>query len=143
MARRRQRRQLRSGVVPDAVVLDSSALSGAAAGEVRVRAELSLAEQLGVEVHVSSVTLTETLRGHHRDARIHAVLAGTNQLPITPQLGRAAGELLGRTHRDNTIDALVAVTAEMLGSRVRLLTGDPDDLNALTADMANVTVVPI
>ncbi len=143
MARRRQRRQLRTGAVPDAVVLDSGALVGAAAGQVRVRAELSLAEQLGVEVHVSSVTLTETLRGHRRDARVHALLAGTDQLPLTPQLGRAAGELLGRTHRDDTIDALVAVTAETLGGRVRLLTGDPDDLNALTADMANVTIVPI
>ncbi|MGH9055735.1 MAG: type II toxin-antitoxin system VapC family toxin [Acidimicrobiales bacterium] len=124
-------------------MLDSSALSGAAAGKVRVRAELNLAEELGVEVHVSSVTLTETLRGHRRDARIQAVLAGTDQLPITPQLGRAAGELLGRTNRDDTIDALVAVTAETLGARVRLLTGDPDDLNALTADMTNVTIVPI
>jgi predicted nucleic acid-binding protein len=123
--------------------LDSSALSGAAAGQVRVRAELSLAEELGVEVHVSSVTLTETLRGHRRDARIHSVLAGTDQKPVTPLLGRAAGELLGRTNRDDTIDAIVAVTAETLGTRVRLLTGDPDDLNALTADMANVTVVPV
>jgi predicted nucleic acid-binding protein len=123
--------------------LDSSALSGAAAGQVRVRAELSLAEELGVEVHVSSVTLTETLRGHRRDARVHAVLAGTEQKPVTPQLGRAAGELLGQTKRDDTVDAIVAVTAEMLGARVRLLTGDPDDMNALAAAMANVTVVPI
>jgi hypothetical protein len=45
--------------------------------------------------------------------------------------------------RDDTVDAIVAVTAQTLGSRVRLLTGDPDDLEALTADMANVTVVPI
>ena len=40
-------------------------------------------------------------------------------------------------------DAIVAVTATGLGARVRLLTGDPDDLNALTAGMPNVTVVPI
>jgi predicted nucleic acid-binding protein len=143
VARRRQRRRLRPGGIPDAVVLDSSALSEAAAGQVRVRAELSLAEELGIEVHVSSVTLTETIRGHRRDARIHSVLSGTNQKPVTPQLGRAAGELLGRTNRDDTIDAIVAVTAETLGTRVRLLTGDPDDLNALTADMANVMVVAI
>jgi predicted nucleic acid-binding protein len=123
--------------------LESSALSGAATGHIRVRAELTLAEQLGVDVHVSSVTLTESLRGHRRDARIHAVLAGTDQEPVTPQLGRSAGELLGRTNRHDTIDAIVAVTAETLGTRVRLLTGDPDDLEALTADMANVTVIPI
>jgi hypothetical protein len=87
--------------------------------------------------------LTETLRGHRRDARVHAVLAGTEQQPVTPELGRAAGELLGKTGRDDTGDAIVAVTATGLGARVRLLTGDPDDLNALTAGMPNVTVVCI
>ena len=143
MARRRQRRQLRPGALPNAIVLDSGALSGAAAGHSRVRAELSLAEELGVGVHVSSVTLAETLRGHPRDARIHALLAGTDQDTVTPQLGRAAGELLGRTGRHDTIDSIVAVTAETLGSRVRVLTSDPDDLSALTAGMGNVTVVPI
>jgi predicted nucleic acid-binding protein len=143
VARRRQRRQLRPAAIPAAVLLDSSALSGAATGQFRVRAELSLAEELGVGVHVSSITLTETLRGHRRDARVHAVLAGTEQQPVTPELGRAAGELLGQTGRDNTVDAIVAVTATGLGARVRLLTGDPDDLNALTASMPNVTVVPI
>jgi predicted nucleic acid-binding protein len=143
VARRRQRRQLRPGGLPDAVMLDSSALSGAALGHVRVRAELSLAEQLGVDVHVSSVTLTETLRGHRRDARVHAVLAGTDQEAVTPQLGRAAGELLGRTNRDDTVDAIVAVSAQLLGTRVRLLTADPDDLDVLTADMPHVSVVPI
>ena len=142
MARRRQRLQLTPGGIPDAVMLDATALSGAAVGQFGIRAELSLAEELGVEVYVSSVTLTETLRGHRRDARIHAVLAGTDQKPVTPQLGRAAGELLG-TNRDDTVDAIVAVTAQALGAQVRLLTGDPSDLNALAADMANVVVVPI
>lgn len=143
MARRQQRRQLRQAALPDAVMLDAGALSGAAEGSPRIRAELSLAEQLGVDVYVSSVTLTETLRGHGRDARVHAVLAGTDQQAVTPQLGRSAGELLGQTNRHDTVDAIVAVTAAALGSRVRLLTGDPDDLNALAADMPNVTVVPI
>ena len=143
MARRQQRRKLRPAALPDAVILDAGALSGAAEGASRIRAELSLAEQLGVDVYVSSVTLPETLRGHGSDARVHAVLAGTDQQAVTPQLGRSAGELLGQTNRQDTIDAIVAVTAATLGSRVRLLTGDPDDLNVLTADMPNVTVVPI
>ena len=143
MARRRQRRRLRPAALPDALILDAGALSGAAAGEFRVRAELSVAEQLGVDVYVSSVTLTETLRGHRRDARIHAVLAGTDQKPVTQELGRAAGELLGQMSRNDSVDAIVAVTAASLGGKVRLLTGDPEDLRVLTADMANVTVVSI
>ena len=143
MARRRQSRQLRGRSLADAVVLDSGALSKAAAGDLRVRAELSIAEQLGADVHVSSVSLTEVLRGHPRDPRVHALLAGVKQDWISPELGRAAGELLGRTQRDDTVDAIVAVTADSAGSRVRLLTGDPDDLGALTTDMAGVTVVSV
>jgi PIN domain len=143
MARRRQPRRLRVAAVPDALVLDSGALSAGAAGDVRVRAELSLAEQLGTRAHVSTVTLTEVLRGHPRDARVYALLGGIESDPVTPELGRAAGELLGRAHRDDTVDAIVAVTANEAGRHVRLLTGDPVDLRALTADMPDVTVVPM
>ncbi len=143
MARRRRSRRLSLPAVPDGVLLDSGALSAAAQGDARVRAELSLAEQLGVRVHVSSVTLTEVLRGHGRDARVHSLLTAVDKDSVTPEIGRAAGELLGRTNRNDTADAIIAVTAERAGSRVRLLTGDPADLRALTADMAGVTVVPI
>jgi predicted nucleic acid-binding protein len=108
-----------------------------------VRAELSLAERLGARVHVSAVTLTEVLRGHARDARVHALLAGVNQESVTPEIGRAAGELLGRTGRNDTVDALLAVTADRVGLRVRLLTGDAADLSVLSADMPGVTVVQI
>ena len=141
MARKRQSRQLRVTSLADAVVLDSGAVSKAAGGDVRVRAELAVAEQLGADVHVISVTLTEVLRGHPRDARVHALLAGVRQDSVSPEVGRAAGELLRRTHRDDTVDAIVAVGSNAAGSRVRLLTDDVDDLRALTADMAGVTVV--
>jgi predicted nucleic acid-binding protein len=143
VARRRQPRRLRTAPVPDAVVLDSGALSAAAEGHIRVRAELTLAEQLGADVHVSSVTLTEVLRGHPRDAAVHGLLAGVHKKPVSPELGRDAGELLGRTGRDDTVDAIVAVTAAGAGAKVRLLTGDPTDLRALTAGMPGVTVIPI
>jgi len=97
-------------------VLDAGALSAAAEGDTRVRAELAVPDQLGVDVHVTSVTLAETLRGQRRDARVQAVMAGTVNDPVTPALGRAAGELLGVTGRDDTVDGVVAVTAESLGA---------------------------
>jgi predicted nucleic acid-binding protein len=140
MARRRERRQL---ILPDAVLLDSEGLSVAAAGSARVRAELILAERLGASVHVSAVTLAETLRGGPRDARVHSLLKSVVQRPVTPELGRAAGELLGRTGRADTVDAIVAATASGLGQRVRILTSDPRDLGALTAEMDAVTVVAV
>ena len=126
MARRRQRRQL-AGEVPDAVLLDSEGLSAGAEGDARVRAELTVAEQLGARVHVSSVTLAEVIRGQRRDARVHSLLSAVEKVPVTPELGRTAGELLGRTGRDDTVDAVVAVTAQSVGRLVRLLTGDPAD----------------
>ena len=143
MARRRSRSRLRGASVPDAVVLDSGALSAGASGQVRVRAELAIAEQLAVRVHVSSVVLAEVLRGHARDARVHSLLQAVTKDAVTPELGRAAGELLGRAGGDDTIDAIVAVSAENLSGRVRLLTGDASDLHRLTADMPNVSVAPI
>ena len=143
MARRRSRSRLRGASVPDAVVLDSGALSAGASGQVRVRAELAIAEQLGVRVHVSSVVLAEVLRGHPRDARVHALLQALAKDAVTPELGRAAGEVLGRAGGDDTIDAIVAVSAESLSGRVRLLAGDVSDLRRLTADMPNVSVAPI
>ena len=140
MARRRERSKL---ILPDAVVLDSDGLSAAAAGSARVRAELILAERLGASVHVSAVTLAETLRGGPRDARVHSLLKSVVQRPVPPELGRAAGELLGRTGRADTLDAIVAATASGLGQRVRILTSDPRDLRALTAEMDAVTVVAV
>ena len=140
MARRRERRQL---ILPDAVLLDSEGLSAAAAGSARVRAELILAERLGASVHVSAVTLAETLRGGPRDARVHSLLKSVVQRPVTPELGRAAGELPGRTGRADTVDAIVAAMASGLGQRLRILTSDPRDLRALTAEMDAVTVVAV
>jgi predicted nucleic acid-binding protein len=92
---------------------------------------------------VSSVTLAEVLRGHRRDTRVHALLAAVEQHPVTPHVGRAAGELLARTGRDDTIDVIVAVTANALAKPTRLLTGDLDDMRALTDEMATVTVVRV
>ena len=97
MAQRRQRTRVRAHDIPGTIVLDSGALSAAARGDDWVQAELTLAEQFGIEVHVSSVTLAETLRAHRRDARVHAVLGGALPNAVPHQLGRGGGELLGRT----------------------------------------------
>jgi predicted nucleic acid-binding protein len=128
--------------LPDALVLDSEGLSRAS-GNTRIRAELTLAQQFGATVYVSAITLTETLRGGPRDSRVHALLKAVKKEPVTPEQGRAAGELLGRTGRADTVDSIVAVLAAEVGQKVRILTGDADDLTALTAEMKNVTVVPV
>jgi len=117
-----------------ALVLDSEGLSKLAAGDQRARAYFETARKRGARVVVSAVTLTEVLRGGPRDALVHRALSRIIVLPVTPELGRGAGELLGRNglsgHRC-TIDAVVAATALELPRPVLVLTSDPDDLNRL------------
>ncbi|WP_198286979.1 type II toxin-antitoxin system VapC family toxin [Frankia sp. QA3] len=88
----------------------------------------------GAGVVVSSITLTEVLRGGPRDAAVHRVLARIRVLPVTPDLARSADELLGATgpsgHRC-AIDAVVAATALRADRPAILLTSDVDDLHRL------------
>ncbi len=81
--------------------------------------------------------LLAELRGGPRDAPLHRVLSRVGVLPVTAELGRRAGELLGAAglsgHRCaiDAIDAVVAAPALGLPRPVVVLTSDPDDLNQL------------
>jgi predicted nucleic acid-binding protein len=116
------------------VVLDSEGLSKLAAGDARVRGYLDSARARRARVAVSAITLTETLRGGPRDAALHRVLSRITAVPVTAQIARQAGELLGASglsgHRC-AIDAVVAATALGLERPIVLLTSDPDDMNRL------------
>ena len=127
----------------EAILLDAEGLSKAADAHPVVRAFLLAAELSRTPVVVSAVTLAETLRGQRRDARVHGVLGGCRIEPVSTEVGRAAGELLGRTRRKDTVDtvdAVVAVTAAKLPGSVRVLTSDPADLRALTEEFPRVTI---
>jgi predicted nucleic acid-binding protein len=119
------------------LVLDSEGLVKLSRGDSRARAFLATARERGARVIVSAVTLTEVLRGESRDAAVHRVLSRIVVQPVTPELGRRAGELLGSTglsgHR-RAIDAVVAATALDLPRPVVLLTSDPDDLTKLVEE---------
>ena len=86
---------------------------------------------------VSAITLTETLRGGPRDAAVYRVLSRITVVPVSPEIARRAGELLGETglsgHRC-AIDAIVAATVLELERPVVLLTSDPDDVNRLVEE---------
>jgi predicted nucleic acid-binding protein len=86
---------------------------------------------------VSAITLTEVLRGVARDAAVHRVLARLTVLPVTPEVARTAGELLGATGMSGhscAIDAVVAATALQQARPVVLFTSDPDDLSRLVEE---------
>jgi predicted nucleic acid-binding protein len=65
------------------------------------------------------------------------VLSRITVVPVSCQLARRAGELLGTTglsgHRC-AIDAVIAATALGLERPIVLLTSDPDDLNKLVEE---------
>lgn len=119
------------------LVLDAEGLSKLAAGDARTRAYLESARSRGAKVAVSAITLTEVLRGGPRDASAHRVLSRITVVPVTAQIARRAGELLGSTglagHRC-AIDAVVAATAFQLERPIVLLTSDLDDMNRLVEE---------
>ena len=65
------------------------------------------------------------------------MLSRITAVPVTPEIARRAGALLGATglpgHRC-AIDAVVAATALDLERPVVLLTSDPDDLSRLVEE---------
>jgi hypothetical protein len=90
------------------------------------------------------VVIAETVRGNGpRDAPINLVLAQTSpQHPLTEQIARRAGELLGAARSSSTIDALVV--AEALDcAPAMILTSDPTDLAKLLGGHRGVTVEAI
>ena len=119
------------------LVLDSEGLSKLTAGDGRARAHLETALARRARVAVSAITLTEVLRGGPRDAAVHRVLSRIKVVPVSPEVARRAGELLGATglsgHRC-AIDAVVAATALGLERPVALLTSDPDDMTRLVEE---------
>lgn len=122
------------------LVLDSQGLSEAARGALVVRALIVEARESGAPVVVSAVTLAEVLRGHRRDAAVYRLLTGCRLVPVSQDIGRAAGELLGRTGRKDTVDAVVVATAATLPAPAVVLTSDPSDLGALTEHLPGVRV---
>ena len=123
--------------VGGSLILDSEGLFKLAAGDQRARGYLETAIARRARVAVSAITLTEVLRGDKRDVAVHRVLSRITIVPVTPEIARRAGELLGATglsgHRC-AIDAVVAATALAMERPAVLLTSDLDDLSRLVEE---------
>jgi predicted nucleic acid-binding protein len=143
VARSKRRREPETPHPATALVLDSEGLSRAAAGDVRAVAWLARARELRLPLVVNAVTLTETIRGGGRDARVHLLTRNARVDAVDANRAAEAGRLLGATGRDDTVDALVAATAIRLDRPVTVLTSDPADLRALTDGHPQIRVVAI
>ena len=136
---RTSRRQAQ--VAAQRLILDSGAVIAWARGDARVRAMLTRALELGLDVRIPVAVLAETLRGGPSDAPVHRVRNAVDVFPTGESTGRLAGALLGRTGGTNTVDALVA--AEAITTTADVLTGDVDDFEVLLAEHPNVSVIPL
>jgi predicted nucleic acid-binding protein len=121
------------------LILDSGVVIAWSRGDVRARAMLTRALELGLDIRIPVAVLAETLRGSPRDAPIHRVRNAVDVFPTREPTARLAGAMLGRTGGSNTIDALVA--AEAVGATADVLTTDADDLRALLREHPGVTVI--
>jgi predicted nucleic acid-binding protein len=126
-------------------VLDSEGVSKLADDHPDLVSYVSNARRRQAGVVASAVTLSEVLRGTPRDAAVHRVLKRMEIVPLTHQLGRRAGELLGTSGlpATATVDAMVAATALSQTRPVVILTSDPCDLSALIEGEAGIGVLPV
>lgn len=97
-----------------------------------------------MNIRVPTVVVAETVRGNGpRDAPVNLVLAQTEpRYPLTEELARAAGQLLGAAQSSSTIDALVV--AEALDCAPAMIwTSDPHDLGQLLGNHRGVSIEAI
>lgn len=117
------------------LVLDADGLTKLAARDRAAQSRFEAARAYRSGVVTAASTLAEVLRGRPSDAAVHRLLKLVTVVPVDKELGRAAGELLGKTglsgHRC-ALDALLAVVAMAQPRPVVLLTSDPRDLEKLT-----------
>jgi predicted nucleic acid-binding protein len=122
------------------LLLDSGALSRLSQ---RTRRAAALLEALRAEglwpPVVPTIVLAESTSGSARaDANINRLLKTCDVDPIVPALtARRAGYLRARARRGSAVDALLVAIAESGGM---VLTGDPDDLEALAAYSDGVVI---
>lgn len=139
------------GGVGGTLVLDAQGLVKLATGDPAVRARVRQALQRRSQVVTAPSTLAEVLRGGPKDAPVHWALRNVTVPPLTKDLGRKAGELLGETGMSGhsfTVDSLLAAVALAQPRPAVLLTSDPGDMARLTeepgrARSERIVVVPI
>jgi hypothetical protein len=125
-----------------ALVLDAGALIGIDRGGRRVTAELAAAVRNGIDLRTTAIVIAEAWRDPGgRQANLARLLRSVEIRAVDGQLGRRAGELLGRAGTDDPIDATVVLVAD---DGDRILTADVADIRRL-ADAAGrrVAVVSI
>ena len=111
-------------------VLDAGALIALDRRDRDTWALVAASQRSGQRPVVPAPVIAQAWRGAARQARLAAVLSGTEVVVADAPLCRRAGELLAKTGTADVLDALVAVVAkDRPGCEV--VTSDPDDIHHL------------
>lgn len=115
------------------LILDTGGLLAWSHGDARAREFVQEAVRRRIVVVVSAAVIAQAIRGGARDAPINWALRRIGeQLPVTPELARHAGALLGATGTTDVVDAIVVAEAcRVLPATI--LTSDPRDIHPLVA----------
>jgi hypothetical protein len=112
------------------VVLDTGALVALERNERATWSRLKAAQVAGEVPVTHAGVVGQVWRGGPRQARLSQALGGIEVRPLDAPLGRAAGELLGRTGLSDVIDAAVALLSS---DGDDIVTADRDDFQRLVA----------
>lgn len=120
------------------ITFDSGPLIAFDRRERKAEAYVKLAQQRNLTMTTSAAAVAEVWRDGSRNAQLARALRFIQVVSLDQALAREAGELLGATESNNTIDAIITVTAASRGSDV--VTGDPEDFEPLCS-AAGVRVI--
>lgn len=111
-------------------VLDAGALIALDRGDRNTWAVVAEVARRGHRPVVPAPVVAQAWRDGRRQARLARLLGGVDQVVIDGALARRAGELLGRAHTVDVLDALVALAAADRPAH-EVLTADPGDIHHL------------
>ena len=125
---------------PHRLAFDAGALIAFERVSRLVRALVQQAKNLDAPVVIPAGVLAQVWRNGSRQARLAALLSDRHVRveALTGSLAKAAGELCGRRHTSDVIDASVVLAARRFGAVV--VTSDPDDLRHLDPRVTIVSV---
>jgi hypothetical protein len=112
------------------LILDSGAFIAFEKGDASVRAQLTAARRLGLEIATTSPVVGQVWRNGRRQALLAGLVSATRVSAPDAAAARRAGEILARAKKDDVVDALVADLARQGDT---ILTSDPGDIKTLLA----------
>ena len=110
------------------MILDAGALIAVAKNDRRMIARLLAAHEEDEELKTHPLVVAQAWRDGRRQALLARLLRGTTIVSVDDELGRQAGELLGKARTSDPIDAAVVLIAR---DGEAIVTSDEADLRHL------------